>query len=121
MDAGSLGIAGATVGGIAVLSSIFGGSDDTAVMTDGRSNATESNNATNIDNVDTESSTIPVVAKSESDAVLVDDEPLEESVSENIALNEVNSVTSAAAAETYEDDWLLAISEIAKDDEETSD
>ena len=119
LDAGSLGIAGSVVGGIAVLSGVFGGSDDTDEMIDGGSNTTESVNTTSIDIVDTESSTITAVTDSENEAVLVDDEPLEEeSVLENIALNEGNSMTSAAAAETYEDDWLLAISEIAKDDDE---
>lgn len=120
LDAGSLGIAGSVVGGIAVLSGVFGGSDDTDEMIDGGSNTTENVNTTSIDVVDTESSAITAVTDSENEAVLVDDEPLleEESVLENIALNEGNSMTSAAAAETYEDDWLLAISEIAKDDDE---
>ena len=117
LDAGSLGIAGSVVGGIAVLSGVFGGSDE---MIDGGSNITENVNTTSIDIVDTGSSAITDVTDSENEAVLVDDEPLleEESVLENIALNEGNSMTSAAAAETYEDDWLLAISEIAKDDDE---
>jgi len=121
IDFGSLGIVGAGITGATVFASVTLGGNETETkedLTDATSNTTDIGSAT------LNSTSTVVSTPSDEETLRVDDQPIEDedddipsTFDDIINEEDVVKISSAAASETYEDDWLSSISDIMNEDD----
>ena len=121
IDFGSLGFAGAGVAGATVFASVTLGSNETETEEDV---IDATSNTTDIGSETLNSTSTVVSTPSDEETLRVDDQPIEDEDDDvpsayGDIINEevVTKISSAAAAETYEDDWLSSISDIMNEDD----
>jgi len=120
IDFDSLGVVGTTIAGATVLASIFG-SNETETKEDV---VDATSNTTDIGSETLNSTSNVVSTPSDEETLRVDDQPIEDedddipsAYDDVINEDEVVKISSAVAAENYEDDWLSSISDIMNEDD----